>query len=480
MITVDFSNRGSLSLTEHIYRTIKEQILNSTLTANSRLPSKRSLADHLGVSIITIQNAYGLLISEGYIYSIEKKGFFITDISDFTTKTNERSLVSESEQPVVSSFSSKQTVDSKLLYDFSSNTTSSQNFPFALWSHTMRQILNSGDEKLLTRTGIKGALELRRAISVWLKEFRNMSVDPEQIVIGAGAESLYSILVQFLGQDKLYAVENPGFNKTRAIFQLNGGQCIPVNIDSQGISPQLLADSKATVVHLSPNHHFPTGIVMPVRRRMELLNWVNSNPDNYIIEDDYDSEFRFNGKPLPTLQSLSPASSIIYMNTFSKTLSPSFRIGFMVLPAKIVSDFEQKLSSYSCSVSAFEQFTLARFISENNFEKHINRMKNHYRTLRNNLISEFKKSGLLEHATIQEQESGLHFLLSVDTKTDPKALQAQLLKEGIKIPLLQDFFYDEPEDSKCDFLINYSSLPKESICSIAQKMAKIINGADNN
>lgn len=474
MITVDFSTKGSLSLTEHIYRTIKEQILNSTLPADSRLPSKRSLADHLGVSIITIQNAYGLLISEGYIYSIEKKGFFVTDISEFTGKTNERSLVLDSERTFVIPDSTKLTDDSHLIHDFTSNTISSQNFPFALWSHTMRQILNSGDEKLLARTGIKGAFELRSAIAGWLKEFRNMTVDPEQIVIGAGAESLYSILVQFLGRDKIYAVENPGFNKTKAIFELNGAACVPVDIDSQGISPELLTSSKANVVHLSPNHHFPTGIVMPVRRRMELLNWVNSSPDNFIIEDDYDSEFRFNGKPLPTLQSLSPQSSIIYMNTFSKSLSPSFRIGFMVLPAGLVQKFEQKLSTYSCSVSSFEQFTLARFITEKHFEKHINRMKNHYRTLRNNLISEFKKSGLLNNATIQEQESGLHFLLNITTSTEPEILQSELLKEGIRVPLLQDFYYTNPRHKTCSFVINYSSLPKEAICTVAQKISKII------
>jgi len=468
MITVDFSKRGETSLTDYLYKTIKEQILNSTLEPDTKLPSKRSLASHLGVSVITTQNAYNQLISEGYIYSIEKKGFFVTDISDFKKSKTEPS------KPLTNETENETSTSPDLLADFTSNTINAANFPFTLWSHTMRQVLNSGDEKLLTRSDIKGVPELRNAICEYLREFRNMNISPRQIVIGAGAESLYSILVQFLGRDKKYAVENPGFNKTRQIFELNGADCIPVKIDSQGMDPQLLEKSGVQIIHISPNHHFPTGIVMPVRRRMELLKWVDSSPDRFIIEDDYDSEFRFNGKPLPTLQSLSSESNIIYMNTFSKTLSPSFRIGYMVLPLKLVESFEQKLKSYSCSVSAFEQHTLARFISEGSFEKHINKMKNYYRSVRNDLINELKKSPLLKIAEIQEQESGLHFLLNIKTDKNPQELKSRLLASGIRISLLNDYYYDAVRTGPfCSFVMNYTSLKKENIASTVSKIYEI-------
>lgn len=539
MITIDFSKRGKLGFCEFIYISIKNQILGGALLPDSKLPSKRALALNLGVSVITVQNAYAQLISEGFIYSIEKKGFFVTDIllgeneksqnekspdfesknfkkDDFekavqTKKLSENLIqkkssaeneneISEKQKLENLDFSQNENKDGQILgacrphgneifADFTSNVTSAEKFPFTLWSHKMRQILSSDDPKLLQKSDVKGVLELRLTISDYLKDFRNMSVSPEQIVIGAGAENLYSILVQFLGREKLFAVENPGFKRTKEIFELNGAKCVPLEIDSFGLSPEKLRGASAQIAHLSPNHHFPTGIIMPVRRRMELLSWAGESKNHFIIEDDYDSEFRFNGKPLPTLQSLSPESRIIYMNTFSKTLSPSFRIGFMVLPKSILRDFEEKMSCYSCPVSAFEQFTLARFIGEGFYEKHINRMRNYYRNLRNSLICEMKKSGLTSLCEIQEEDAGLHFLLKIKSEKSGDEIKKSLLRRGIKIALLSDFYYSEKsenledlknsEDSKSEksnlknppvFVINYSGLKKEDISETVRRM----------
>ncbi len=509
MITIDFSKRGKLGFCEFIYISIKNQILGGALLPDSKLPSKRALALNLGVSVITVQNAYAQLISEGFIYSIEKKGFFVTDIllggneksqneknpdsesknfktDDFETQKLENLEFSQNENNDGQILGTRWTCNNEIFADFTSNITSAEKFPFTLWSHKMRQILSSDDQKLLQKSDVKGVLELRLTISDYLKDFRNMSVSPEQIVIGAGAENLYSILVQFLGREKLFAVENPGFKRTKEIFELNGAKCVPLEIDSFGLSPEKLRESSAQIAHLSPNHHFPTGIVMPVRRRMELLSWAGESKNHFIIEDDYDSEFRFNGKPLPTLQSLSPESQIIYMNTFSKTLSPSFRIGFMVLPNSILRDFEEKMSCYSCPVSAFEQFTLARFIGEGFYEKHINRMRNYYRNLRNSLICEMKKSGLMSMCEIQEEEAGLHFLLKIKSEKSGDEIKKSLLRRGIKIALLSDFYYSEksesPKNSKDSreeksksknppvFVINYSGLKKEDLSETVRRM----------
>ena len=474
MITVDFSKNKDIGLCEQLYNTIKTQIMNTTLKPDSKLPSKRTLASHLGISVITVQNAYAQLISEGYIYSIEKKGFYVTDFSDFNIKPHNYNSAQGAKSQATQPAQSPQAPE--FFTDFRSNSTNAQKFPFTLWSHTARQVLNSQDEKLLIRSDMKGTYELRLAIAEYLLEFRNMQVLPQQIVIGAGTEALYSMLVQYFGRDKVYAVENPGYKKAKAIFELNGALCTPIDIDSQGINPESLRKKDVEIIHISPNHHFPTGIVVPVKRRMELLAWANEQSNRYIIEDDYDSEFRFNGKPLPTLQSADTQNKVFYMNTFSKTLAPSFRISYLVLPASLTADFEKKLGSYSCQVSVIEQSTLAHFISAGFFEKHINKMKNYYRTLRNNLISELQKSPVMPLCKITEQEAGLHFLLTITTDKTPQQIKDNMKKNGINVSLLSDYYYSTYSSRECTLVINYSALKKERIAETVERITAAIIG----
>lgn len=491
MITVNFDERGDRGLCEYLYSSIKNQILQGILRADEKLPSKRSLASHLGISVITVQNAYGQLISEGYIYSIEKKGFFVTDIllgkSDSVFGgTGNGNLWGQGMS--VNSVSAADLVDdsktlapvnsigeSDFFTDFRSNSTSYEKFPFSLWAHTMRKVLNSGDEKLLQRVGVKGIYELRRSIADYLREFRNMNVKPEQLVIGAGTESLYSMVVQLLGQGKVYAVENPGYHKVAGVFKMNGAGTKPVMIDSQGINPAGLEKIKADVVHVSPAHHFPTGIVMPVRRRQELLAWADGAPDRFIIEDDYDSEFRFNGKPLPTLQSADMGGRVIYINSFSKTLAPSFRMSYMVLPENLLPDFDEKFGFYSCPVSAFEQYTLSEFIRDGFYGKHIIRMKNFYRNLRNELIRALENSRISGKMIIKEEEAGLHFLLSVKSDESSDVIKNKLQKKNINLPLLQDFYYGTPpDDIENIFVINYSGIRKERIAETVKRIEEVL------
>lgn len=491
MITVNFDERGDRGLCEYLYSSIKNQILQGILRADEKLPSKRSLASHLGISVITVQNAYGQLISEGYIYSIEKKGFFVTDIllgksdSVFGETGNGNlwgqgmSVNSVSEADLVDDSKTLAPVnsigESDFFTDFRSNSTSYEKFPFSLWAHTMRKVLNSGDEKLLQRVGVKGIYELRRSIADYLREFRNMNVKPEQLVIGAGTESLYSMVVQLLGQGKVYAVENPGYHKVAGVFRMNGAGTKPVMIDSQGINPAGLEKIKADVVHVSPAHHFPTGIVMPVRRRQELLAWADGAPDRFIIEDDYDSEFRFNGKPLPTLQSADMGGRVIYINSFSKTLAPSFRMSYMVLPENLLPDFDEKFGFYSCPVSAFEQYTLSEFIRDGFYGKHIIRMKNFYRNLRNELIRAMENSRISGKMIIKEEEAGLHFLLSVKSDESSDVIKNKLQKKNINLPLLRDFYYGTPpDDIENIFVINYSGIRKERIAETVKRIEEVL------
>ncbi|MDY2839109.1 MAG: PLP-dependent aminotransferase family protein [Treponema sp.] len=483
MITIDFEKKGNLSLTDFLFESIKNLISENKLKNQEKLPSKRALASHLGISVITVQNAYLRLIDEGYIYSIEKKGFFVSDFASQFHKSVEKK--SEINYSVPES--------KKYFTDFASNSTSLEKFPFTLWSHTMRQVLNGQNENLLKRTNVFGSLELRKAICKYLSDFRNLEVNENQIIIGAGTESLYSMLVQFLGRNQRIAVENPGYHKAYEIFRLNGLECFPVDIDEKGIIVSELEKINANVVHVSPSHHFPTGIITDFKRRSELLDWAKKSEDRFIIEDDYDSEFRFAGKPLPILQSIDNFGKVVYINTFSKTLSPSFRISYMVLPERLVEAFAQKLGFYSCQVSSFEQLTLAKFIEDGFYEKHINKMKNYYRSLRNNLITALKKTELSKIAEIKEETAGLHFLLAIKSDFDEKTLQQRFRNCGINISLLSDYYYekgdrplekgdrpltvqsslaggDRPLEKISTFVINYSGIENSKISETVKRM----------
>ncbi len=474
MITLDFEKRGSQTLTDFLYFSIKNQILNKSLCENEKLPSKRSLSAHLGISVITVQNAYAQLIDEGFIYSIEKKGFFVSDIARHLEKSDKKEQESFS-----TNTPQKNQVEQNQNYfaDFTSNAAAPGKFPFTLWSHTMRQVLASENEKLLMRTDVFGTIELRRAICQHLKAFRNMNVNENQVIIGAGTESLYSMLVQFLGSNQIFAVENPGYHKAAEIFRLNGTKCVPVKIDAQGLIVNELKTAGATVVHVSPSHHFPSGVIMNFKRRTELLEWANSTQNRLIIEDDYDSEFRFTGKPLPTLQSIDQNGRVIYINTFSKTLAPSFRISYMILPPMLAQKFSQKLGFYSSQAPSFEQSTIARFIEQGHYEKHLNRMKNYYKSLRNNLITAIENSALSKLFTIREENSGLHFLLTMKAKTQTfsaRELQQKWKSAGINIQLLSDYFYEKKSPDSESFVVNYSGIKRDLVNEIIKKMSKVL------
>lgn len=470
MITVDFSKRGESSLTEYLYNQLKDRIKAGALHGDEKLPSKRALACHLGISVITVQNAYEQLIAEGYIYSFEKKGYFVTPISPTflaqeTTKKNNMPAV----QNKILEAGSNQHSD--IVIDLKGNSLNPRQFPFSIWAKLLRQNLSQSKGKILAPLPPQGTEELRVAIAEHLNRFRNMSVDSSQIVVGAGTEYLYSLIVQLLGKDCIYAVENPGYKKTATIIQANGGGCIPIHMDSFGLSPLELELSKTKVVHVSPAHHFPTGIIMPIKRRQELLSWA-VRKNGFIIEDDYDSEFRFDGRPLDTLFSTDMNERVIYLNTFTKTISPSLRISYMVLPQHLALEFRKKLGFYSCTVSSIEQLTLAQFIAEGFFEKHLVRMKNYYRNLRDTLVLELDKSPLGKSIAITGKNSGLHFLLNLKTDLSDMELAKQLKKSGIKISFLSEYYHNPGKEHNGTLVVNYSGLRREQIVLAVDSLCK--------
>ena len=454
MITYSFTDIGSDSLYIHLYKCLKNDILNGTLYAGEKLPSKRSFAKNLNISVITIENAYAQLIAEGYVYSIPKKGFFVADINSLPLK--ETSVLSMENVQLSSG-------KSNYFADFTSNQTESKYFPFSIWAKLTRELLTHNQPELLTNPPCGGILPLRKAIAKHLKDFRNILVSPEQIIIGAGTEYLYGLLIQLLGFDKRYAVEDPGYSKISQIYKSHCISCSFVSIDSFGVNIPDLERQHIDILHLSPSHHFPTGTVMPISRRYELLAWAAKSDTRYIIEDDYDSEYRLNGQPIPALQSIDIQEKVIYMNTFTKTLASTVRISYMVLPKHLVNIFYSKLYFYSCTVSNFEQYILARFISEGYFEKHINRMRNYYHQKRDLLLQAIENSPLAAYATISEENAGLHFLLKLKiTLSDQEFLQ-RMEQSGIKLSSLSQYYQTSPDTVNHIFIINYSFVSEESI-----------------
>lgn len=454
MITYSFTDLGSDCLYVHLYKCIKNDILQAVLHAGEKLPSKRSLAKNLNISIITVENAYAQLIAEGYVYSIPKKGFFVTDIK--TLHQQEESILSLENVQLSSG-------KSNYFADFTSNQTSSEHFPFSIWAKLTREVLTHNQPELLTNPPCGGILPLRQAIAKHLKDFRNMTVFPEQIIIGAGTEYLYGLLIQLLGFGKRYAVENPGYGKISQIYKSHCVSCNFVAMDSSGVKISDLETQNIDIVHTSPSHHFPTGTIMPISRRYELLGWAAKSDMRYIIEDDYDSEYRLNGQPIPTLQSIDVQEKVIYINTFTKTLASTVRISYMVLPKHLVNTFYSKMFFYSCTVSNFEQYILARFISEGYFEKHINRMRNYYHAKRDKLLHTIEKSPLSSYVTISEENAGLHFLLKINTELTGNELLLKLEQSGIKLSSLSQYYQTPPKEAEHIFIINYSFVAEENL-----------------
>ena len=444
MRTYELKKSPGVPLYEALYRCIRQDILTGKLCPGEKLPSKRALAQNLEVSKITVETAYNQLLAEGYIRSVEKVGYFVEATEQ---RTVPEALPARTREEQLPSFR----------LDLTDSGT--EQFPFSVWTRLQREVMLDYGEMLLLPLPNRGVPELRQAIAAHLADFRGMQVDPENILIGAGTDFLYNLLIQLLGRDKVYAVEEPGYSKIRRIYAAGGVECVSAAMDRSGVDPASL--NGADVLHCSPAHHFPTGLVTPVNRRLELLNWAYRG-EKWIIEDDYDSEFRSEAHPMPSMMSLDRRGRVIYMNTFSKSLAPSIRISYMVLPSALMAEFQRKLGFYSCTVPSFEQYTLARFLSRGYFEKHINRMRKFYRSRRARVVQMHRECAISHRLTVLEQDAGLHFLLKVDTELTDAQLTARLAEKGIRVRALSDYFHDRPGDRHC-LVVNYSGLKEEAL-----------------
>lgn len=335
-----------------LYHQLRRDIVSGVYPLGTKMPSKRLIATETGVSVITVEHALAILCDEGYLESRERSGFFVSfaaadcfPVSE--TETERRTTVSHGTE---------------------------DEFPFPSLAKTMRRVLSEYGESILVKSPNNGCAELRGTIAAYLSRSRGISVQPGQIVIGSGAEYLYGLIVQLLGRERVFALEDPSYDKIRRVYQAHGVTCEMLRLGSDGIRSDELTRASATVLHVTPFHSFPTGITTSAAKRSEYLAWA-AGRDAILIEDDFDSEFSENKKPLQTLYSMDRRGCVIYINTFSHSLAPSMRMGYMVLPEALMARYREQLGFYSCSVPLFDQYVLARFISQGYFERHLNRLR---------------------------------------------------------------------------------------------------------
>lgn len=409
-MTIRLQSGSGICLYEQIYDYIKKEISDGKLQEGERLPSTRSLAENLQVARSTVDYAYAQLQDEGYIEARPYKGYFVCTMEEFarmdTGVGKRRGAAEVALKP--------RTEAAEYLYDFSPHEIDMTGFPFGIWKKITKNILTDANSELFARGEPQGDYRLRETIGRYLHSSRGVNCDPEQIIVGAGNDYLLLLLEKLLGRDVCVAMENPTYFRSYQIFQSFFYRVITVERDDSGMKTEPLEREGVNAVYAMPSHQFPSGTIMPIGRRLELLRWADRKPDRYIIEDDYDSEFRYHGKPIPALQANDEHGSVIYLGSFSKAIAPAIRISFMVLPKPLLEKYQRELAFYSCTVSRIDQSILNEFIREGYFERHLNRMRKIYRAKHELLLEELRP--FRTRFRITGENAGLHLVLTAKGK----------------------------------------------------------------
>ena len=510
MLTYSFAERGEMGLYEYLYLCIKRDIERGAIAAGEKLPSKRSFARHLGVSLITVEGAYAQLVAEGYLRTEPRRGYYACDLASVQpfpragaggagTRASGASRLADAEQPeegLAQAYASLAAVKErscpkgKLLADFTGGSSSTELFPYTAWAKSVREALTCEAERsLVGDVGSAGTARLRQAIAAHLKGFRGMEVNPDCIVVGAGSQVLYNWIIQLLGRGLRYGVEDPGYVRLTQIYRANDVRLSAVPLDEQGVCLRSVRSQGVDVLHLMPSHQYPTGLVTSVSRRYELLGWASEEEGRYLVEDDYDCEFRLTGRPIPSLQSIDALGKVVYTNTFTKSLGPAFRIGYMVLPPVLAKRFHDELGFYSCTVSAIDQLALARFIESGDYERHVNRMRTHYRDVRDALIGALRQSGFSGRISIERQDAGIHFLLGIEAPKKANALEwerafaQRCAQGGVRIRPLSSFCLNSENAAPADcpvrrFVVSYGGVDASCIPEAVDVLEQAAEAAD--
>lgn len=443
---------GDTPLYLQITRLLIHHIRTGALPAHTRLPSKRQLAAHLGVSVTTVDTAYGQLVSEGYLESRPRRGFFVCPIDTLLSAAPPAAAPAPCPAP-----------RDEVCVDFSPSAIDAHHFPYNQWRKHMKACFNEADGTLLQNAPPEGLYALRESIARYLTQARGVRSTANAVIIGAGTEHLLQALSYILDSDCTIVLENPVYHKAYQMFSRMGHPVLPLYVDDQGLPTAPLAALSRAAVYITPSHQFPLGVSMPISRRVQLLNWARSAPGRYIIEDDYDSEFRYDAKPLPSVQSIDCDGRVIYLGTFSKSIAPSLRIGYMVLPDALVPLYRARYARYSCAVSRFDQQVLDAFLRGGAFETHLNRMRKLYKQKRAVLTGALRdRFGSRLH--YQGEQAGHHVLVRLQSGADQHTLCELALAAGVRVyPLTPYFIGPVPERYRGHVLLGYGGLTEPQI-----------------
>ncbi|MGN0373164.1 MAG: PLP-dependent aminotransferase family protein [Enterocloster sp.] len=459
-LIVPLDSQSGMPLYEQIYEYIKNDIKKGGLEAGSRLPSTRTLAGNLRVSRSTTQMAYDQLLSEGYIEAVPCKGYFVCKIEELVEVKKTEGIFVKKE-------------DCKAAYDvdFSLRGIDLDSFPFNTWRKISRNTYVDDNKEMFAAGDSQGESSLRTAIGDYLHSARGVNCRPEQILIGAGNEYLLMMLSQILGRDRSIAMENPTYKQAYRVLTGQGHRVVPVEMDHHGMEVQELEESGADTAYVMPSHQYPTGIVMPVKRRQELLGWAYGAGDRYLIEDDYDSEFRYRGKPIPALQGMDRGGRVIYLGTFSRSIAPAIRVGYMVLPEQLLEVYREKAGFYASAVSRIDQNILYQFITQGHYERHLNRMRAIYKGKHDVLLSGLKE--LEKDFEIRGENAGIHVLMTHRKGVPEEKLVGLAAEMGVKVyGLSGSFISSGRHKTSSTVLLGYANLSEREIekgCRLLRK-----------
>ncbi|MCR8843623.1 PLP-dependent aminotransferase family protein [Paenibacillus sp. SC116] len=454
-LTILLNEKSEAPLYTQLYQYIKKEIMSGKLAAQTRLPSIRALSSHLYISRNTVDLAYQQLIAEGYVLSRPRSGLYVIDLVLETLPSSYSSSTKWLENPIQDR--------PAIQYDFRYGDVDAEHFPFSTWRKLSNQSLQQNQQMLFSYGDPLGEPGLRIEIAKYVHSSRGVNASHDQIIIGSGVQYLLGILTGLLGAtDNGIAMEEPGYDGVRTIFQHHGLHIHPIPLDEDGLNIHKLYESKSRVVYITPSHQFPYGMVMPFAKRMQLLKWA-ADQNGIIIEDDYDSEFRYVGKPIPSLQGMDTHQRTVYLGTFSKCLLPSLRTAYMVLPPALLElHYKQDYRLYDQTVSQIQQKTLELFMSNGHWEAHIRKMRKIYRQKQVTLITTIQKL-MGTQATIIGQDAGLHILLRVHNGMDELELIQAAEEEGVKVYPVSPFWAQPAQAERSMVQIGFGGLSNEDI-----------------
>ena len=451
MLSFHLNRTGHIPLYEQLYDYIKKEIIEGRLKYGSKLPSKRKLSEFLKVSQNTVENAYEQLVAEGYIEGLPRKGYFVLAYEDLEYVQSETNLTTE-----------KSKEKQNIKFDFHPSRIDTENFPFSQWRKYARDTIDYAHRSLLLHGDKQGEFELRKQIARYLYHARGVKCTADQIIIGAGSDMLLQQLILLFDKNTVYGIENPGYHVILNMLKSFQNQVQPLEVDDEGVKVESVENANIDAVYVTPSHHFPYGSVLSVNRRIKLLNWASERERRYIIEDDYDSEFRYSGKSIPSLQSMDHSDKVIYLGAFSKSFIPSLRISYMVLPKPLLQKYkENELSYYHCSVSRIDQHILAQFMKEGDFEKHLNRMRKIYRRKLEKTLNVLKP--YKDKVNVIGEHSGLHIVLTIKNGMEEKELVELALNAGIKIYPLSSYLLEKKADPEPKIIFGFAGIPEQEL-----------------